>query len=43
MSTLELGIAVGRSMNDYLLFNPEVAESDAPSDLGGIDRIEYTS
>jgi hypothetical protein len=41
--TLELGIAVGRSMNYYLLFNPEVAEADAPSDLGGIDRIEYTS
>ncbi|MGC1852063.1 MAG: hypothetical protein WA687_06450 [Solirubrobacterales bacterium] len=41
--TLELGIAVGRSTSYYLLFNPNMAEQDAPSDLGGIDRLEYTS
>jgi hypothetical protein len=41
--TLELGIAVGRSSSYYLLFNPNIAEEDAPSDLGGIDRIQYTS
>jgi len=41
--TLELGIAIGRPTPYYLLFNPNIAEKDAPSDLGGIDRIEYTS
>lgn len=41
--TLELGIAVGGQRRYFLLFNPQEGEEDVPSDLGGIDRIEYTS
>ena len=41
--TLELGIAIGHRQDYYLLFNPEVREEHPPSDLGGHDRIQYTS
>jgi len=44
---LELGIAMGRGRDYYLLFNPKHAENpkgrDVPADLGGLDRIQYTS
>jgi hypothetical protein len=39
---LELGIAVGLDEDYYILFNPEHgSQSDVPSDLGGIDRLQY--
>lgn len=38
---LELGIAIGRGLDYYILFNPTVEASDVPADLGGIDRIQY--
>ncbi len=38
--TLELGLAIGRDLDYYILFNP-TERADAPSDLGGIDRIQY--
>jgi hypothetical protein len=38
--TLELGLAIGRDLNYYILFNP-TERPDAPADLGGIDRIQY--
>ena len=41
--TLELGIAIGQRRPYYLLFNPNEHESEVPSDLGGIDRIQYTT
>jgi hypothetical protein len=41
--TLELGIAIGLQRSYYLLFNPTDAGTHPPADLGGIDRIEYTS
>lgn len=41
--TLELGIAIGHRQDYYLLFNPEVGQDQPPSDLGGHDRIQYTS
>lgn len=41
--TLELGIAVGHRQEYYLLFNPGHDELEVPSDLGGLDRIQYTS
>jgi hypothetical protein len=41
--TLELGIAIGHRQEYYLLFSPDRGQSDAPADLGGIDRIEYES
>ncbi len=43
---LELGIASGRGRDFYLLFNPTHADNpkaDVPADLGGLDRIQYTS
>ncbi len=39
---LELGIAVGLNEDYYILFNPERDQTDVPSDLGGIDRLQYT-
>jgi hypothetical protein len=38
---LELGIAVGRGLDYYILFSPTVEGEAVPSDLGGIDRIQY--
>jgi hypothetical protein len=40
---LELGIAMGRGKDYYLLFNPTYSGPDVPADLGGLDRIQYTS
>jgi hypothetical protein len=44
---LELGIAMGRNRDYYLLFNPDHGKNPkgtaVPADLGGFDRIEYTS
>jgi hypothetical protein len=43
--TLELGVAIGRGSDFYLLFNPDDAQNprpgDVPADLGGLDRIQY--
>src|SRR6266480_3533751 len=42
--TLELGIALSRSDNWYIAFNPERTPiDDVPSDIKGIDRIQYKS
>ena len=41
--TLELGIAIGHRQAYYLLFNPTHSKESVPADLGGIDRIQYTS
>lgn len=42
--TLELGIAIGRRKKYFLLLNQKIeAHKDVPSDIKGIDRIEYTS
>jgi hypothetical protein len=41
--TLELGIAIGQRQDYYLLFNPSGSRSGVPADLGGIDRIQYSS
>jgi hypothetical protein len=42
---LELGIAMGRGRDYYLLFNPthDPDTGQVPADLGGLDRIEYKS
>src|SRR5712675_2066735 len=40
---LELGVAMGLSLDYYILFNPENEEGDVPADLGGIDRLQWTS
>lgn len=40
---LELGLARGKGSEYYILFDPEKGnKSDVPSDLGGIDRMQYT-
>jgi hypothetical protein len=42
--TLELGIAIADSDNWYICFNPEKTPvSEVPSDIKGIDRIQYSS
>lgn len=42
--TLELGIAMSSDEDWYISFNPTLTDlSEVPSDLRGIDRIEYTS
>lgn len=41
---LELGIAIGRGRDYYLLFNPGHPgnpRGEVPADLGGLDRIQY--
>lgn len=38
---LELGIAMGKGLDYYILFNPDVKEGDVPADVGGIDRLQY--
>ncbi len=39
--SLELGIAVGLGEDYYILFDPTVDQTDVPSDIGGIDRLQY--
>jgi hypothetical protein len=42
--TLELGYAIASSDNWYILFNPEHTDlGEVPSDIRGIDRIQYNS
>ena len=42
--TLELGVALAMSENWYICFNPEKTDlADVPSDIKGIDRIQYKS
>jgi hypothetical protein len=41
--SLELGIAIGQRRDYYLLFNPDIEGPDVPADLGGIDRLQYTT
>lgn len=42
--TLELGIALATSDDWYICFNPEKTDvSEVPSDIRGIDRIQYKS
>jgi hypothetical protein len=38
---LELGIAIGLKEDYYVFFDPTQEESAIPTDLGGIDRLEY--
>jgi hypothetical protein len=38
---LELGVAMGKGLDYYILFNPTIKEGDVPADVGGIDRLEY--
>lgn len=38
---LELGIAMGAKLDYYIAFNPTIDQQAVPSDLGGIDRLEY--
>jgi hypothetical protein len=40
---LELGLAYGRRLDYYILFNPTKGNADVLSDVRGIDRIEYRS
>ena len=41
--TLELGIAIGRRRPYFLLFDRSRRRTGVPSDLAGIDRVEYGS
>jgi hypothetical protein len=42
--TLELGIGLGLNERSYIAYNPEKTPvEDVPSDLRGVDRIQYTS
>lgn len=42
--TLELGVAIADSDNWYICFNPEKTPiEEVPSDIKGLDRIQYTS
>jgi hypothetical protein len=42
--TLELGVALALSDNWYISFNPDKTPvEEVPSDIKGIDRIQYTS
>jgi len=41
--SLELGVAVGLQKDYYLLFDPTRERREVPSDLGGIDRLQYRS
>jgi hypothetical protein len=40
---VELGIAYGRGLDFFILFDPTKEEREVLSDLRGIDRIEYRS
>jgi hypothetical protein len=39
--TLELGLAIGKRLDYYILWSPTEKHPNPPADLGGIDRIEY--
>ena len=39
---LELGGTIGAEKDYYILFNPSAGDDNPPSDLGGIDRLQYT-
>lgn len=39
--TLELGLAKGKGLPHFILWNPSVEQNQPPADLGGIDRIQY--
>jgi hypothetical protein len=41
--TLELGVAIGRRRPYFLLLDPTKRRTGVPSDLAGLDRIEYRS
>ncbi|QNE47033.1 hypothetical protein F1C58_09075 [Glaciihabitans sp. INWT7] len=41
--TLELGLALGLNQKAYTAFNPSAGASDAPADLRGRDRLQYSS
>jgi hypothetical protein len=42
--TLELGIAIATDKDWYICFNPDRTDvKEVPSDIRGLDRIEYTS
>lgn len=41
--TLELGVAIGSSRQYFLLFDRSRKRSGVPSDLAGLDRVEYAS
>ena len=40
---LELGLAFGLKRKYYILFNPKQDASEVPSDIRGIERVEYGS
>ncbi|WP_376705725.1 hypothetical protein RQ479_15340 [Mesorhizobium sp. ISC25] len=41
---LELGIAIGLSKRYFILLNPKLDQNqDVPSDIKGIDRVQYLS
>jgi hypothetical protein len=40
---LELGIAVGLNRRYFILLNTKIETKDAPSDIKGIDRLQYSS
>ena len=40
---LELGIAVGLNRKYFILLNTQIETKDAPSDIKGIDRLQYAS
>jgi hypothetical protein len=39
--TLELGYAIGKGLNYFILWKPDAEHPEPPADLGGIDRIQY--
>ena len=41
--TLELGIAIGRKLPFVILFKETNSGNDVPSDIKGLDRIQYNS
>jgi hypothetical protein len=41
--TLELGLALGLGKTAYTAFNPNDGATEAPADLRGRDRLQYTS
>jgi hypothetical protein len=38
---LELGLAIGKGLGYYILWNPAAEHEHPPADIGGIDRIQY--
>jgi hypothetical protein len=39
--SLELGLAIGKGLGYYILWNPTAEHDQPPADIGGIDRIQY--